>query len=108
MEVAWCSEHGLPHSALLAWSLEDRAKLIAHLVEDAGRCQLCGTSDWEWERDRHAYTPVERVCTGCYLKEVAGEDAASSPGRNVVLVPTAVAERMTPMPLGEEEPDGLW
>jgi hypothetical protein len=90
--VGWCSDHGLPHSALLSWDPADRAKLVAHLVESAAKCQMCGTSAWEWESDRQAYTPVTEICWGCYVKDGAMEDAAPQPGSRVVLVPAKVAE----------------
>lgn len=93
MEVAWCSDHGLPHSDLLAWDPEDRAKLIAHLVASAERCQMCGTSGWEWEDDPYAYEPAAHLCLGCRRKEEAAEEAGKVMGQRVVLVPRRVAER---------------
>jgi hypothetical protein len=97
--VRWCSEHGLPHSALLAWSEQDRAKLIAHLLEESARCQMCGTSPWEWEDDPFAYEPAQEMCRGCYLRETAADDAGSANrGVRVVLVPKRVAERRREQP----------
>ena len=90
--MAWCSDHGLPHSALLAWDPEDRAKLVAHLLEAGERCQMCGTADWEWAADRYAYTPVAKMCTGCHLKDAAAEDDLPA-GTSMVLIPRAVAQR---------------
>jgi hypothetical protein len=92
MEVAWCSDHGLPHSTLLSWSPEDRAKLTAHLMESAQRCQMCGTAPWEWEEDRHAYEGAVSQCWGCYIKDRAGQGEDLLPGASVVLVPRRVAE----------------
>lgn len=89
--MAWCSDHGLPHSSLLSWAPEDRAKLTAYLVESASRCQLCGTSPWEWEEDRHAYEAAIDQCWGCYVKEAANEDANITAGARVTLVPSKVA-----------------
>jgi hypothetical protein len=93
MEVAWCSDHGLPHSTLLSWSPEDRAKLTAHLLESAAKCQMCGTAAWEWEVDRNAYEPAVDQCWGCYVKDAANEDAPDLPGSRIVLIPAKVAEQ---------------
>lgn len=49
---------------------------------------MCGTAEWEWEKDRRAYEPVEKFCMGCYLREVAGEEAGSSPGTTISLEPS--------------------
>jgi len=94
MEVQWCSENGMPHSALLEWSGEDRAKLAAYLLENGSRCQLCGTSDWEWEQDRHAYEPVVKQCWGCYTKDRATDENDRLPGSTMVLMPAYQAEQM--------------
>lgn len=91
MEVAWCADHGLPHSALLAWDPVDRAKLTAHLMESAARCSMCGTSPWEWAEDRYAYEAALNHCPGCAMKEAASEDAPTGSGSTVVLVPRKVA-----------------
>ena len=92
MEVAWCSDHGLPHSTLLSWSPEDRAKLTAHLIESAQRCTMCGTSQWEWDEDRFAYEASLNQCRGCLIKDAAQEDAPDTAGSTVVLIPARVAE----------------
>ena len=96
MEVAWCSDHGLPHSALLKWDPEDRAKLVAYLMDSSSRCQMCGTAAWEWELndgrvDMDAYEPSTHQCWGCYVKDNAAEEAPRQNGATVVLVPRAVA-----------------
>lgn len=89
--MAWCAEHGLPHSALLSWDPEDRAKLTAHLMESASQCSMCGTSPWEWSEDRFAYEAAVHHCPGCAMKAAASEDVPPSSGSTVVLVPRAVA-----------------
>jgi hypothetical protein len=94
LEVSWCADHGLPHSALLGWEPEDRAKLIAYLLESSSKCQQCGTSDWEWEEDRYAYEPITVQCHGCYLKEIARDDKSELPGARISLVPKDVAMRL--------------
>jgi len=86
--MSYCHEKGIPHSEFLNWLPEDRAKTIAFILEEAGKCGLCGTAEWEWEADRRAYTPVEKVCMGCYLKHMAGEGAGQMPGTTIVLEPS--------------------
>lgn len=92
MEVAWCSDHGLPHSDLLGWDPVDRAKLVAHLVSSGERCTMCGTAQWEWDQDPGAYEAGTHLCLGCRTKEEAAEDAPKISGQRVVLVPRRVAE----------------
>lgn len=99
LEVRWCADRGVPHSTLLEWTPEDRAKLIAHLLEEAQRCQMCGTAPWEWEEDPHAYEATMITCMGCYRKEVMSEDQEKSPGTRMTLVPRAKAERMAQKPV---------
>jgi hypothetical protein len=93
MEVAWCSDHGLPHSALLDWDPTDRAKLIASLIATGERCTMCGTAGWEWEDDPVAYEPATHLCLGCRRKEEAAEDVGRVMGQRVVLIPRRVAEK---------------
>lgn len=97
MEVQWCSEHGLPHSHLLAWDQSDRAKLQAFLLEQSERCQMCGTAAREWDEARKAeepapYTPEIHICPGCHMKEAVVEGDDYVAGRQVNLVPRAVAQ----------------
>lgn len=99
MEVAWCTDHGLPHSAILEWDAEDRAKLTAHLLEQSFICQSCGTSSLEWEKDMDAYEATVTMCRGCLIKDAANEDAPDIPGARVTLVPKAVAERIRDNPI---------
>lgn len=91
-----CHDYGIPHSTFLDWSIEDRHKAIAYLLEEAIRCQMCGTSDWEWDPNqggkRLAYEPVEKICWGCYYKARATEEDSSMPGSSVTLVPTSGIE----------------
>jgi hypothetical protein len=69
--------------------MEDRAKMLAFVAEEATRCQLCGTAQWEWDEDQFAYAPIEQHCRGCYLKRMAEDDSGSSlPGTTVNLIPT--------------------
>jgi hypothetical protein len=94
MELQWCSDHGLPHSALLDWCEEDRAKLAAFLLESNSRCQMCGTADWEWEEDRNAYEPMVKQCWGCYVKDRATDENDRLPGSTMTLVPSQEAEKL--------------
>jgi hypothetical protein len=89
MEMAFCNEHGIPHSEFLDWDPEDRAKAMAFVAEYAIRCQLCGTAKWEWDENKFAFTAVEEFCQGCYQKQVFSDQQGSSlPGTNVKLIPT--------------------
>jgi hypothetical protein len=89
MEMSYCYEKGIPHSEFLSWPPEDRAKTMAYLLEDSSRCGMCGTAEWEWEADRRAYEPVEKVCMGCYLKHMAEESGGNKmPGTTIALEPT--------------------
>lgn len=85
--MSYVVDKGIPHSEFLGWSPEDRAKTIAFISEQALSCTMCGTADWEWEENKHAYAPEEKFCQGCYLKSLASEDAGKLPGTTVTLVP---------------------
>lgn len=71
---------------------------MAHLLEESGRCQSCGTTQSEWDEDLGAYEAVAIMCRGCLVKDAAQEDAPDIPGTRVTLVPRAVAERMRNAP----------
>lgn len=91
-----CADYKLAHTVFLDWSIEDRNKAIAQYLEDAIRCQMCGTQDWEWDPaqggKRLAYEPVEKICWGCYYKALVVEGDSSMPGSSVTLVPTTGVE----------------
>jgi hypothetical protein len=94
--MSFCNEHGIPHSEFLGWDPEDRAKALAFVFEKSMRCELCGTAEWEWDADRRAYEPVEKICMGCYLKHMAEEGGGLMPGTSIVMEPTrtrAAAQR---------------
>ena len=79
----------MPHSEFLSWDPEDRAKTVAALLEQAERCQMCGTAAWEWSEDRFAYTPIDHFCQGCYQKNIYQDTISHAlPGTTVKLVPT--------------------
>lgn len=85
-EVAFCNEHGIPHSVWLEeWSPEDRAKALAYEAEKSLVCSMCGTAHWEWEDDKHAYTVVENICLGCEKKEFIEQGQEKHPGKYVTL-----------------------
>lgn len=92
--MGYCVDHGVPHSEYLdRWTLEDRAKVVAVLMERAERCQMCGTAPWEWDEDKYAYEPAREVCFGCQKKDLLRDDQEKSPaGSSVVLIPKAVAK----------------
>ena len=75
----------MPHSEFMDWDVEDRAKALAYMFENAERCSMCGTSPWEWEENKFAYEPVMRTCMGCYYKEIAREGTDIGPGVTVML-----------------------
>lgn len=78
----------------MKWDEQDRAKLMAYLLESSTRCPSCGTSSWEWDEDRYAYSPLTVQCMGCYIKEISREDD-SPPGSRVTLVPKEQAARLS-------------
>lgn len=83
----------MPHSQFLELDADDRAKAMAFVIEDASRCDLCGTSEWEWEENKRAYAPVEHMCMGCYMKDVYSRDIDDrAPGTMVRLVPTGTVD----------------
>jgi len=87
--MSYCADHAIPHSKFLKWDPEDRAKVIAYLLESSMRCSMCGTAPWEWDDNRFAYTAMDEFCQGCYQKQVHSDQQGSSlPGTNVRLVPT--------------------
>lgn len=96
LELDFCNEAGIAHSAFLAWDPADRAKALAFRLHKGQLCPLCGTAPWEWEPcqggRRFAYEPIERYCHGCYLKAVGGEGSPASPGITIDLAPTGTPE----------------
>lgn len=95
--MSYCFEKGISHDEFLSWSPESRAKTLAYAMEQAERCQLCGTAEWEWNENRHAYEPESHYCHGCYLKSVATEGEGNLPGTTVELVP------VTPLSMAKKE-----
>jgi len=98
MELGYCVEHAIPHSVWLEdWTPEDRSKVVAYLMEQNTRCDMCGTAPWEWEENKFAYEAVDHFCKGCYLKSVySSSQSESLAGTNVMLIPVTperVAER---------------
>lgn len=97
--MKWCSDRGLPHSELLGWAEDDRAKQVAFLLVDAQRCSQCGTSQWEWDEDRFAYEPALHLCHGCFLLDASAQDQTdATPGSRMVLVPKAIAREREAAP----------
>lgn len=92
--MTYCAEHGIAHSRFLEeWTDQDRAKLMAYLIDKSQRCGMCGTAEREWREDRFAYTPVVETCLGCQQKDLMREEA-NTPGATIVLVPKAQAARL--------------
>lgn len=86
--MRFCNANGIPHSEFLDWDAVDRSKAVAYLMEEAERCSMCGTADWEWDEDAKAYTPIEHFCRGCYLEKVYGEGREMKPGTTIRLAKT--------------------
>lgn len=87
--MSYCYEKGIPHSKFLTWDAEDKAKVLAYIMEQNLRCSMCGTAPWEWEENKFAYTPVDEFCKGCYQKAMFKDTESNSlPGTNVRLTPT--------------------
>lgn len=87
LELSYCVEKGIPHDKFLDWDPSSRAKTLAYLMEQAERCQLCGTAPWEWKENQYAYDAEETFCKGCYVKEVSSEGEKRMPGTRIELVP---------------------
>ena len=85
--MAVCEVYQIPHSKFLRWDPEDRAKALAYKIEESSKCGGCGTADWEWEQDRVAYIPVEKICRGCEIKELVSEGTEHHAGKYVTLEP---------------------
>jgi len=57
---------------------------------------MCGTADWEWERDPYAYVPMPHQCKGCLLREtMQADEDTSGKGITIRLIPRRVADRLT-------------
>lgn len=94
----YCAERGIPHSRFLdEWNPEDRAKLMAHLLDAGSRCTMCGTADWEWEENPYAYEGVIRHCQGCMIKDAMKDDAQGS-YQSIELVSPEEAVRLRDAP----------
>lgn len=94
--MGYCVDHAIPYSVWLEdWSTEDRARVIAYLMEKAERCNLCGTAEWEWLEDRYAYEAVRHICFGCQQKDLAREEEdGAQAGLSIVLITGAQAARI--------------
>lgn len=87
--MSYCYENAIPHSEFLKWDPEDRAKVLAFMMEQISRCTSCGTAAWEWEQNKFAYTVTEEWCQGCYQKSVYQDtEHKGLAGTRVTLVPT--------------------
>lgn len=68
-ELAYCVPKGIPHSAFLAWPVDDQDKALAWLAEQSLYCPRCHTREDEWDPkqggDRTAYVAEPHRCPGC-------------------------------------------
>lgn len=62
--------------------------MLAFQMEKALRCVMCGTAEWEWDRNRHAYEAVDRFCHGCWHRDSRAKERENQPGVTVELAPT--------------------
>lgn len=75
---------------------------MAFMLEQSDRCQMCGTSEWQWAEDPNAYEAAVHVCPGCARKEWIREDQGDSKpqaGSSIVLLPRARAEWLRNNPI---------
>lgn len=100
--MALCEDYKIPHSAFLDWDPEDRAKALAYRAEKSERCVMCGTAQWEWEENPHAYIVEDVHCPGCYRKHRANEEKGRLPGTSVQLVKPTPA-RLARLQIMEEK-----
>lgn len=84
----YCGPRGIPHSEFLAWDVDDQAKALGWMAEEAQRCS-CGTAEWEWAEDPNAYEYAVKVCMGCNQigngQKDSEEHAKAIPGVKVYL-----------------------
>lgn len=94
--MAYCGPRGIPLSSFLSWPTDDQAAALGWLALDRTTCSGCGTADWEWEADRHAYEVQPWVCQGCMRLEQGRRDheetAKHMPGLQMRLVRGGVAD----------------
>jgi hypothetical protein len=85
----YCGPRGIPHSEFLSWDVDDQSKALHWMSEEAQRCPGCGTADWEWAEDNHAYEAHTAVCLGCLeigsAQKDSQEQAKSTPGLKTYL-----------------------
>jgi hypothetical protein len=65
-------------------------------MEKSARCNMCGSSQAEWDEDPDAYEAIRMMCPGCMRREVLSDDADApkTKGMSIRLIPRAAAERM--------------
>lgn len=80
-----CFSYQIRHDEFLEWPAEERAKALAYKTEESLTCSMCGTAEWEWEEDRFAYEPMEKICRGCELKDLVSTE--HRPGKFTILRP---------------------
>jgi hypothetical protein len=91
--MAVCAEYKIPHSELLSWSADDRAKAMWWQVRARQTCGECGTRRDEWVgpggANLDAYKAVAQLCYGCRAisaaRDEVGKDAPA--GIQYVLKP---------------------
>ena len=76
---------------------------MAYLLERSERCNVCGTSEWEWDPDqggeRGAYEASQFQCWGCYTTKIAQQDHDLPPGAHITLTPRRQVDKLkAPVP----------
>jgi len=76
--------------------MEDRAKLVAYLMDKGATCTQCGTAPWEWEADPGAYEAALHDCMGCKVKETFRSHMANDlpAGQSVTLISGRQGDRL--------------
>lgn len=80
------------------------------MLEDAARCSMCGTAEWEWNPREggqlDAYVAMWHDCMGCKHKDAfrSGEGEQNVAGRSVVLKSREEADRIRLNPAAQAGP----
>lgn len=66
--------------------------MLAYALEKSARCVMCGTAEWEWDRNPRAYEAVDRFCHGCWHRDSRAKEREDQPGVSVELAPRGTRE----------------
>ena len=70
----------------LAWTDEDQGKALGWSLQQRGRCNSCGTFDWQWPNEGRDSDVVADwfTCAGCEKLENVVERVRDMPGQHGV------------------------